>query len=160
MTNYLGYDNNGDDMKKYMITIIISLLVGFLLSNYMIKQYDSIDLMPIFNESETAYLIQQGVYSSMESMQKNTANLSDYIYSVIDNMYYVYVGMTLDPDNVNKLQTYYENKGITTIIKTTTLTDSNFISSLRQYDAVLKETNDASTIKEICKQVLEKYKGE
>ena len=56
-------------MKKYLLTIIISLLVGFLLSFYMLKEYESIDIIPVFNTKETAYLVQQGVYSSVESMQ-------------------------------------------------------------------------------------------
>ena len=147
-------------MKKYLISIIVSLLVGFLLSFYMLKEYEKTDIFPVFNESETAYLIQQGVYSSMESMQENTAHLTDYIYSVIDDMYYVYIGISLDSSNVNKLQEYYKNKDINTIIKTTTLTDQEFIEILRQYDMVLNNTSDEETIKEICKQVLSKYKEE
>ena len=147
-------------MKKYLLTIIVSLLVGFLLSFYMLKEYEKTDIFPVFNESETAYLIQQGVYSSMESMQENTAYLTDYIYSVIDDMYYVYIGISLDSSNVNKLQEYYKNKDINTIIKTTTLTDQEFIEILRQYDMVLNNTSDEETIKEICKQVLSKYKEE
>ncbi len=147
-------------MKKYLLTIIVSLLVGFLLSFYMLKEYEKTDIFPVFNESETAYLIQQGVYSSMESMQENTTHLTDYIYSVIDDMYYVYIGISLDSSNVNKLQEYYKNKDINTIIKTTTLTDQEFIETLRQYDMVLNNTSDEDTIKEICKQVLSKYKEE
>ena len=147
-------------MKKYLLTIIVSLLVGFLLSFYMLKEYEKTDIFPVFNESETAYLIQQGVYSSMESMQENTAHLTDYIYSVIDDMYYVYIGISLDSSNVNKLQEYYKNKDINTIIKTTTLTDQEFIEILRQYDMVLNNTSVEETIKEICKQVLSKYKEE
>ena len=147
-------------MKKYLLTIIVSLLVGFLLSFYMLKEYEKTDIFPTFNESETAYLIQQGVYSSMESMQENTSHLTDYIYSVIDNMYYVYIGISLDSSNVNKIQEYYKSKDIDTIVKTTTLTDQEFIEVLKQYDMVLNNTDDEETIKEICKQVLSKYKEE
>ena len=148
-------------MKKYFLTIIISLLVGFLLSNYDIKKYDASPItIPVFNENTKAYLIQQGVYSSYESMQKNTSNLTDYIYSNIDNMFYVYIGLTLNEENVIKLQEYYKSKNIPTIVKTTTLTDYNLISSLKQYDTILKETSDSATIREICKQVLSKYKGD
>ena len=147
-------------MKKYLTTIIISILVGFLLSFYMLKEYESVNIIPVFNVKETAYLVQQGVYSSMESMQENTSHLTDYIYSVIDNMYYVYIGISLESDNVNKIQEYYKNKDIKTIIKTTTISDNDLINSLRQYDMVLKETNEEETIKEIIKQTLSKYKEE
>ena len=147
-------------MKKYLLTIIISLLVGFLLSFYMLKEYESIDIIPVFNTKETAYLVQQGVYSSMESMQENTSHLTDYIYSVIDNMYYVYIGISLESDNVEKIQEYYKNKDINTIIKTTTISDNDLINSLKQYDMVLKEASEEETIKEIIKQTLSKYKEE
>lgn len=148
-------------MKKYIVTIIAALLVGFLLSDYILKKYDKTPIsLPVFNESSaTAYLIQQGVYSSFESMQKNTTNLTDYIYSNLDGMFYVYIGMTLNEENVSKLQEYYKDKGITTIVKTTTLTDSDLITSIQQYDTILNQTKDNATIKEICKQVLSKYKG-
>ena len=147
-------------MKKYILTIIASLLVGFLLSNYMIKNYDKNPIsLPVFNETENVFLIQQGVYSTFESMQNNTSNLTDYIYSNIDNMFYVYIGMTFEEENVKKLQEYYKNKGINTIVKNTTLNDSDLISSIKQYDVILKETTDNLTIKEITRQVLSKYKG-
>ena len=56
------------------------------------------------------------------------------------------------------VENYFRSKGIDTIVKTTTLNDYNFITTLNQYDTVLKQTTDGSTIKEICKQVLSKYK--
>lgn len=147
-------------MKKYIFTIIISLLVGFLLANFMLKQYEGgKSIIPVFGKSETAYLIQQGVYSSSENMKQNTGDLPYYIYSLIDNMYYVYIGMSLDENNIKKIQSYYDDLGITTIVKTTTLTDNSFIEALRQYDTILTETNDKDTIKEVCKQILSKYEG-
>ncbi len=147
-------------MKKYLTTIIISILVGFLLSYYMLKEYESVNIIPVFNVKETAYLVQQGVYSSMESMQENTSSLTDYIYSVIDNMYYVYIGISLESDNVSKIQDYYKNKGINTIIKTTTISDNELIDSLRQYDMLLQGTEEEEAIKEVIKQTLSKYKEE
>ena len=147
-------------MKKYLTTIIISILVGFLLSYYMLKEYESVNIIPVFNVKETAYLVQQGVYSSMESMQENTSSLTDYIYSVIDNMYYVYIGISLESDNISKIQDYYKNKGINTIIKTTTISDNELIDSLRQYDMLLQGTEEEEAIKEVIKQTLSKYKEE
>lgn len=143
-------------MKKYILTIIISLLVGVFLSNYVIKEYDS-DILSTFSEKKTLYLIQQGVYSSMDSMKENTSNLNEYIYSNIDNLYYVYVGITLDVENASKIQKIYDME---TIIKTNIISDKELIEYIEKFDIVLKETNDKETIKEITKQVLKKYKGE
>lgn len=142
-------------MKKYFLTIVISLLIGFLLSNYMIKEYDSSIL--VFNEKKTVYLIQQGVYSSIDSMKNNTSKLTDYIYTNSDNLYYVYVGLTFDVENIEKIQEYYD---FDTFVKTTTINDQDLISYIEKYDLILKQTNDTETIGEIVKNVLKKYKGE
>lgn len=144
-------------MKKYTLTIFISLLVGFLLSNFMIKEYDS-GAISVFKEKETLYLIQQGVYSNMESMLENTKDINEYIYSEIEGLYYVYIGITLDVENSKKIQDAYKN--IETIVKTNNISDRELIDYIYKYDIVLKETNDIETIKEITKQVLKKYKGE
>ena len=143
-------------MKKYILTIFISLLVGFLLSNYIIKEYDSSSIS-VFNDKKTVYLIQQGVYSSLDSMKENTSNLSEYIYTNVDNLYYVYVGITFDIENTNKIQQIYDFE---TIVKNNVITDSELIKYIEKYDLILKETNDKNTIKEIVKNVLKKYKGE
>lgn len=144
-------------MKKYILTILISLLVGFFLSNYMIKEYDS-NILSAFSEKKTLYLVQQGVYSSLDSMKENTSNLDEYIYSNIDNLYYVYIGITLDVENTSKIQQAYKN--INTIVKTNVISDKELIDYIQKFDIVLKETNDNETVKEITKQVLKKYKGE
>lgn len=144
-------------MKKYLFTIIVSLLVGFFLSNFMIKEYDS-DIMSVFKKDTTLYMIQTGVYSNIDSMKENTSNIDEYIYSIKDNLYYVYIGLTLDLENANKIQSSY--KGVDSIIKKSIISDEDLINYIEKYDLVLKETNDTQTIKEITKQVIKKYKGE
>lgn len=146
-------------MKKYLLTIIISLLVGFLLSNYMVKQYDKEITLPTFGNSETVYLIQQGVYSSMDSMQENTKGVPYYIYTLNDNYYYVYIGLTMSLDNVIKIQKYYKDLNIETIVKNMNSSNREFLTSLKTYDELLSKTEDKDTIKEVIKQGLSKYQN-
>lgn len=144
-------------MKKYLLTIIISLLIGFLLSNFMLKQYDdAVAIMPTFKQEETLYLVQQGVYSSLTSMQENTKNIPYYVYTLDNNLYYVYIGMSLDMDNIEKIRKYYDME---TIVKSKTITDENFINTLKMNDEVLKQTEDREVIKETINNVLKKYEG-
>ena len=143
-------------MKKYFVTIIISLLIGFLLANFMLRQYDStVKVIPTFKQNETIYLVQQGVYSSLESMKDNTKKLNYYVYTMKDGFYYVYVGMSLDSEIIKKIQNYYTDLKIETIISA----NNDFTNTLKQTDEILKETDDKDTIKEVINQILKKYEG-
>ncbi len=148
-------------MKKSLITIIISIACGFFLAMTYIEQYDSpLDIVSVFGEqSKTVYLIQQGVYSSFESMENNTSSVSDYVYSVIDGMYYVYIGMTLSENNATKLKEHFDLKGMSTYVKENAISDDEFISNLEHYDLIISETSDEATIDEVMKSVLSEYKG-
>lgn len=147
-------------MKKYFVTIIISLLIGFLLANFMLRQYDStVKVIPTFKQNETIYLVQQGVYSSLESMKDNTKKLNYYVYTMKDGFYYVYVGMSLDSEIIKKIQNYYTDLKTETIIKTITSANNDFTNTLKQTDEILKETDDKDTIKEVINQILKKYEG-
>ena len=141
-------------MKKYLIIIIISLFIGFLFSYYVIKEYDDA-VLPTFLNGKTVYLVQQGIYSNYDNMINNTKAIDNYIYEVKNDLYYVYVGMSLSKDNAMKIQNIYEFE---TTIATITL-NNEFIKTIEQYDSLLSETNDKDAIKEICKQLLSKYKS-
>lgn len=145
-------------MRKYLLTIIVSLLIGFLLANFMLKQYDDeVDIMPTFKQEETLYLVQQGVYSNITSMQENTKNIPYYVYTLDNNLYYVYIGMSLDMDNIEKIRKYYDN--METIVKSKSITDEDLINTLKINDEVLKQTEDKEVIKETINNVLKKYEG-
>lgn len=141
-------------MKKYLIIIIISLFIGFLFSYYVIKEYDDA-VLPTFLNGKTVYLVQQGIYSNYDNMINNTKAIDNYIYEVKNELYYVYVGMSLSKDNAMKIQNIYEFE---TTVTTITL-NNEFIKTIEQYDSLLSETNDKDAIKEICKQLLSKYKS-
>jgi len=145
-------------MNKYIFPIISALLVGFLLAKFMIDQYDKKEkLKMVFNFSENIYFIQQGVYSTKESMEKNLTDFAYYIYNVENEKYYVYVGITKSKENSEKLKDFYNSLGYITYIKEISVDSDAFISVLEQYDNLLTETDDEKTIKAICSQVLSKY---
>ncbi|MDD2377652.1 MAG: hypothetical protein PHD10_02975 [Bacilli bacterium] len=145
-------------MKKYLSVILGAVIVGFLLSQFMINQYEKKEkLLTVFNRGEKVYLIQQGVYSSEESVLKNTMDFSYYITSIENNMYYVYIGVTKDLDNIKKLQGYFDKMGYITYSKEVFVTNKSFLEILEQYDNLLKTTTDNAIISAICNQTLSKY---
>lgn len=156
---YLMMDNiNGDIMKKYITTFFIALLIGLVIGRFILNQYTfEGKIVPTFKTSNTVYFIQQGVYSSKESMESSTTALPYYIYNIEDNKYYVYIGITENSENVDKIKGYYEDLGYITYVKEFNINDDDFITVLKQYDSLLKESTDEEVIGTVCSQVLNKY---
>ena len=144
-------------MKKYLLTFVIALIIGFFLSNFFLKQYDDFKGIKVSNKGETLYFIQYGVFSTLESLEENTIALQNYVYNKQDDLYYVYVGITKLKENAEKIVNYYKNIGNETIIKEYGITNKNFLEQLVNYDTVLKNTNDETAISSIINQVLVKY---
>ena len=149
----------GDIMvKKYVVSLVVAILVGFVLGKFMLNQYDfNGKIIPAINSNKNAYFIQQGVYSSKESMEKNTAKFPYYIYVLDNDKYYVYIGITFLEENMNKIKGYYKEKGYNTYVKEISISNDNFITVLEQYDILLSEGSDLQVIETICSQVLNKY---
>lgn len=130
------------------------------MGKFMFNQYDSsINIKPVFNDTgEAVYFVQQGVYSSEESMEKNVINFSSYIYEKKEDKYYVYIGITNDEKNASKLKDFFENKGYSIYVKEMKVKDKDFLDALVSYDDLLSKTTDEKAIMEVCNQILAKYK--
>lgn len=144
-------------MKKYLFTFISALIVGFFLCNIFLKQYGNLNIIKASSSGEELYFIQYGVFSSLESLEKNTINLQSYIYNEQDGLYYVYVGITGKKEIADKIVKHYKNLGNDTLIKKFGVTNKKFLDILDNYDQVLENTNDDIAISSIINQVLSKY---
>lgn len=144
-------------MKKYLLTFLIALVIGFFLSNFFLKQYDDFEGIKVSGKGENLYFVQYGVFSSLESLEENTISLQNYVYNKQDNLYYVYVGITKLEENAKKIVNYYKNLGYDAIIKEFGITNKSFLELLVNYDEVLKNTDDETAIASIINQVLIKY---
>ncbi len=145
-------------MKKYMMTFLAALIIGLVIGRFVLNQYTFEGrIVSTFNTGEKVYFIQQGVYSSRENMESGTKTLPYYIYNIEDNKYYVYIGITENNENADKIKGYYDDLGYITYVKEFNISNNDFMTVLRQYDSLLKESNDSEVIGTICSQVLNKY---
>ena len=142
--------------NKIIIPTFLSLLIGSYLGFIIFKQYKNTS-QTVFSETTTIYFIQQGVYSSKESMINNTKLIGEYIYSFEDNQYRVFIGMTTDKSNAEKIKEIFNNKEIDTYIKERNIDDMAFVEKLKQYDEIIKSSNDDSVILELQSQILNEY---
>ena len=144
-------------LNTYLL-LILCLTVGFFMGKLMFSQYDDKQgLKLVTSASEKVYFIQQGVYSSKESMEENTSNLTYYIYTIDNDRYYVYIGITKNEENLDKLKGYFDSLGYNIYVKEFYISSESFITVLDQYETMLSETNDSKTIGAICSQILSKY---
>ena len=144
-------------MKNYLFTFLSALIIGFLLCNFFLKQYNDFKGVKVSGTGEKLFFIQYGVFSSLESLEDNTITLQNYVYNEDNNLYYVYVGITKLEENAKKIVDYYKKNGNETIIKEFEVINKKFISDLENYDKVLKETDDDTVIASIINQTLSKY---
>lgn len=144
-------------MKKYLLTIMVSLIVGFFLGNFLLKQYDEYNGIKVSNISNEVYFIQYGVYETIESMEQNTINLENYIYNIEDNKYHVYIGITKNEKNIEKIQNYFKTLGYETIVKSYYISNEKFISILENYDQLLNQTEDQMALASVISQILQEY---
>ena len=144
-------------MKKYFVTILMAIIVGFFLAYFFIKQYDDYKGIGVSSSTEELYFIQYGVFSNKESLEENTISLGNYIYNVEDDKYYVFIGITAIEDNAKKISDYYKTLGYETIIKKYQISNKDFIEQLKTYDEVIKETQDKTALSSVINQVLIKY---
>lgn len=138
-------------MKKIILYLLMCSSIGLLLSYYMFIQYDTEEAM---NNVDTIYLLETGTYSNIDEMKNNT-KFTYYIYSEEIDGIHVYVAIT--KDNKDKLINYYKNQNIEVTTKEITITNKTFLETLKQYDELLKTTEETKIIENIIYQVLSKY---
>lgn len=137
-------------MKKAFIYVAVAVLLGGVTGKLLYSKYD--DTKEVFNESNRAYFLQEGVYETDDSLMRNTKDISPKVVIKKKNKYYVYVGISKSLDGINKIKKVYNKKGYTTIVKEKEIKDDNYLINLEQYDILLEgatSTNDILTIEEV-----------
>ena len=147
------------NMKKYFKTFILATIIGFFLGFLCIRQYKDKSSIKVVGNTNTLYFIQYGVFSTKENMEENTINLQNYIYNINEELYYVYVGITKNKSNAEKISIYFNDLGYSTIIKEYDVNNKKFIKEIESLDDVLINTEDKVVIGSIASQSLEKYES-
>ena len=126
--------------------ILLSLIISFLIGYFLIKDYINI-------KKDTTYGFIYGIYNKSD-FEKETLNLSNYIYKIENDKYIVYVGFTRNENNISKLKKYFENKKYNINIQNININQElkNVIDSC---DILLEKVNDDKQIEKIENKILE-----
>ena len=137
---------------RFVLLIIVFIFLGYFASK-LFNEYTSKN-----NNDYNTYLLQAGVYTSDKILNESTKNLSMYVVDKENGKYYVYVGVTTDKNNKEKLEKFFENKNIDIYSKKTYIGNESFINHLKQYDILLNELTDDKDISRINEVILDSYK--
>ena len=126
--------------------ILLSLIISFLIGYFLIKYYINI-------KKDMTYGFIYGIYNKSD-FEKETLNLSNYIYKIENDKYIVYVGFTRNENNISKLKKYFENKKYNINIQNININQElkNVIDSC---DILLEKVNDDKQIEKIENKILE-----
>ena len=143
-------------MKKVIIRCLIFLIGGIVVGNHLYQKVNP-NLLNVFKEQDKYYCLQQGVYSSKDSMQKETRDISPKLVIEKDNKYYVYLAITGNKDNAEKLKMYLEEDGISSYLKEIKVESKDFINNVREFDILIENTNRKNEVYTIEEVVLSNY---
>jgi len=147
-------------MKRKLIrSVIIPLLFAVVLGFYGAKiAYQFYEVKQTVTEkSYNAYAIQYGVYTSSETLNKNLANLDNYVVSQEDGKYYVYLGFTTSYKNLNKIRNIYKDDAVEVYTREVFIDNSEFVSSLEQYDVLLDNVSEEEDVLSVNEAILSSY---
>ena len=143
-------------MKKILFPLISAIVVGIVLGKYFFSQYEN-KVDKVFKNDEIIYVLQEGVYSKIENVEKYTSKLNYYITHHDGDYYRVYVGITQNKNNATRLKEYFVSKGNDIYIRELSTNNAAFLELLKQYDLLLENCSGDSELLQIEKQVLSKY---
>ena len=141
---------------RFLLAMIGMVALGYVSGKLLFSSEEQIN--PTFQDAGIVYFLQQGVYSSIDSMKTNVKNLSDYLYQEEEGKYYVYFGITSKEENAKKVKEIYEKNNQLTYIKAMVVSNKEFLSTLSQYDILLTSCDTKEGMESVLKAILSSYK--
>lgn len=139
--------------KNFWIPLTIAIVLGFVSAQIVYSTYRN----NLSSSSYNAYLLQIASFENVDSINRDMKDNADYLIVNENNMYNVYVGITTDLSNANKIKNIYEKKNIEVYIKPTVINNIEFVSNLEQYDLLISEVENEDNLISISDVVLSSY---
>lgn len=141
---------------KFLIPIVLSIVVGLFFGKIFFQNYE-VNGITVFDEKDKVYMLQVGVYSTLDKMEEAFPEYQKYLYISQDDGYHLYVGITKNKEIASIIKEYYEDQGYSIYVKENLLDNNAFLSILGEYDKIINIASP-SDIAEIEKIVISNYK--
>lgn len=137
-------------MNKKIMFLLISISI-FLVAFITIKYFE--------NKCSyvTYYILQEGAFKNYNGVIKTTRNYNNYVISKEDELYKIYIGVTLDKEVYNKLISMY-SKTSSTYMKKVNINNKEFYNKVRTYDSLIKNSDNLKEVDLIVKEELKLLK--
>ncbi len=144
-------------MKRFLIICFISIFISFisgeLIFNVYRKNLD--DTISVINEKEKVYMLLYGSYNNIDKVNK--LELDDYIMIKDNNFYEVYVGISKNLKNSERIRGIYKERGNNIYIREKEISNMEFIDYLNYIENNLNDKSNEEIIN-IEKNIIDKYK--
>lgn len=139
-------------MKKYLIIIIGAILIGVSCAFLVYKNIDQ-EVNIAMNTSNTVYVFQVGVFKIKDNAYNYLKEFSSGVVFQDEEYYRVFIGITSNLENKEKLSVYFKTKKYNFFIKEYTL-DTNIINKFTNYEILLKESDNTTVLDKINQDML------
>ena len=138
--------------RKFILPIIFALIFGFLCANYVLALYSEDSSL-----NNTIYFLQAGAYKNKESSNNDLKDIDNKILIKEEDKYYLYVGITTDIKEAERIKKLYQKNNIDLYIKEKIVENDSFYLELEQYDILLKNAKSYEEVNAVFKSVLATY---
>ena len=145
--------------KSFFITMLVAILIGAVLGNFLFEQY-KLESESVIKEVNSTYFLVEGTYSTETQATKAVTSNTDidpYIIVKEDANYIVYLAITASNDNLEKLKKMYKEKNVNASIKKMSIENEEFLATLEQMDILLNNAKTNDEITSITEVVLANY---
>ena len=144
-------------MKKYW-PVGLAIIIGIIFGNLI---FDSYETETVMSSDGSVYMLQYGAYTSKEVMNENIKNLDSslYVISFVDDVYYVYFGLTTNYYNALNIVKIYKGRDIYLYIKENYLGKNSVISEIKRLDSLMKDETNNEVVLSYVKDGLNIYRN-
>ncbi len=138
--------------------MLVAIVIGSVLGNFLFEQY-KLESETVVKEVNSTYFLMEGSYSTLEQAEKavSDSNIETYLIVKEDANYIIYLSITKDNNNLEKLEKLYKDLGINSTIKKMSIENEEFLANLEQMDILLNKTSSNDEILAINEVVLANY---
>lgn len=144
-------------MKKFLITILISISIGTLFAVIIYKRTNNKIELAV-NSDNNITLFQTGVFKSEENAENYMQNYNSSIIIKDGEYYRVIIAILSNKDAIALEQKYFDDLGINYYLKKVIVSNNEFYSKLNEYETLIL-SSESDTYNTVNKEILKLYES-